>query len=103
MSEELQKSHFDPHLKDQFEVHPVDDDPVKLELVEVSEIKSEVTEGFSLLFRGPKEQFLNQGIKKTKHKKMGELDLFLVPVVSEKQDGFYYESVFNRLKEVKTK
>jgi len=32
---------------------------------------------------------------------MGEVDLFLVPVVHEKQDALYYEAVFNRLLEKK--
>ena len=30
---------------------------------------------------------------------MGELDLFIVPIIHDKQDGTYYQAVFNRLKE----
>lgn len=101
MAEELKKSHFDPHLNDRFDVFTESAGVVNVELVEVAEHNSEVTECFSLLFRGPKDKFFDQGLQKVKHKKMGEIDLFLVPVVSEKQDGLYYESVFNRLIEKK--
>jgi hypothetical protein len=32
---------------------------------------------------------------------MGEIDLFLVPITSEKQDAQYYQAVFSRLVEKK--
>jgi len=70
---------------------------VKLELIEVSElIISPRQERFSLVFRGPKEVFLGQGMRRLKHPQMGEFDLFLVPI-GENAQGYSYEVVFNRL------
>lgn len=99
--EELKKSSFDPHVNDRFEVHTDTLGAVEVELVKVSEHNRENLESFSLLFKGPKDRFFDQKLYKVKHPKMGELELFLVPVVHEKQDAFYYESVFSRLLEKK--
>jgi hypothetical protein len=68
-----------------------------LRLVEVSERASAPhQEAFALLFHGPTQYFLPQGIYKLKHAGLGEMDLFLVPVAQDFQ-GFQYEAVFNRL------
>lgn len=48
---------------------------------------------FSLLFRGPREPRLDQGIVPLRHPRLGRLDLFVVPVVCE-ADGMRYEAVF---------
>jgi len=101
MSEELKKSSFDPYVNEKFEVLTEYEGIVEVELVEVSEHNRENMESFSLLFKGPKEKFFDQKLYKVNHPKMGELDLFLVPVVHEKQDAFYYESAFSRLLEKK--
>ena len=53
-------------------------------------------EMFSLLFRGPKERFFQQGIYRMRHAALGEGELFLVPV-AQTADGFHYEASFNRL------
>ena len=95
--EKLKKSSFDPHLNTKFEVNTEIEGMVEVELVDVADHNRENMESFSLLFKGPKDKFFDQRLYKVKHAKMGELDLFLVPVVSEKQDAFYYESVFSRL------
>ena len=69
---------------------------VDLDLAEVSERKVGATqEQFSLLFRGPREPFLTQGIRSLEHEKLGESDIFLVPV-REDAEHYYYEAVFNR-------
>jgi hypothetical protein len=102
MAENLKKSSFDPHVNDKFEVNTDIHGVVEVKLVEVSEHNRENLECFSLLFKGPKDQLFDQKIYKVRHDKMGELDLFLVPVVHTKQDAFYYESVFNRLIEEKS-
>ncbi len=97
MSEELKKSSFDPYLNNKFEIFTDYEGIVEAELVEVSEHNKENLECFSLLFKGPKEKFFDQKLYKVTHPEMGEINLFLVPVVHEKQDAYYYESVFNRL------
>ncbi len=101
MSEELKKSTFDPHVNEKFEVQTESAGKVEMELVEVAEHNKENLESFSLLFKGPKDKLVDQKLYKVKNTKMGELDLFLVPVVHEKQDAIYYESAFSRLVEKK--
>lgn len=52
-------------------------------------------ESFSLIFRGSLNQPLRQRTYKMTHPKLGDLEIFLVPV--GKDDGArYYEAVFNR-------
>ncbi len=48
---------------------------------------------FSLLFRGPADLQLNQGIWDLEHATMGELALFLVPLGPD-AEGPRYEAVF---------
>jgi hypothetical protein len=59
-------------------------------------IKTDRNETFSLLFHGPLDRFMQQGIHKLKHAKLGELEIFLAPTAQEKE-GFQYEAVFNQL------
>ena len=51
-------------------------------------------ERFSIYFLGPADIFLPQGTFRLTHERMGDLDLFLVPVKREEL-GFRYEAVFN--------
>jgi hypothetical protein len=51
---------------------------------------------FSLLFSGPGDRFLAQGIYSFEHDAIGQFDLFIVPI--GRNDGrFEYQAVFNRL------
>ena len=51
-------------------------------------------ESFSLLFEGPKDRPLSQGLFELSHPGLGALEIFLVPVGV---DGTrHYEAVFNR-------
>ena len=71
---------------------------VELDLAEVSELKlSPKQEQFSVLFRGPRDRFLGQGTRSLEHDKLGQAELFLVPV-REDAEGYYYEAVFNRFR-----
>ena len=90
MLDKLKKSSFDPHLQSKFEVHPEGMDKMDVELVEV-------TESFSVIFRVAKDKEFGQGTYKVKHAKMGEFDLFMVPIVYGKPDGICYQAVFSRL------
>ena len=70
-----------------------------LELTDVSELKLYPRqEEFTLEFRGPSDMFLGQGIRNFTHEEMGEFELFIVPVRQDAQ-GFYYEAIFNRMRE----
>lgn len=48
---------------------------------------------FSLMFHGPAEPLLPQGIRPLAHDELGALDIFLVPVGRE-GDGVRYQAVF---------
>lgn len=69
----------------------------EIELIEVTEKNiSPQQEMFSLIFRGAKDNFLEQKIYHIQHEKLGDGELFLVPI-AEEADGYKYEAVFNRL------
>jgi len=90
---------FTQHANTKFQV-PIDDNTaVELELIEVSELKLHPRqEEFSLEFRGPLNMFQGQGVRNFEHEQMGKFELFIVPVEQDAQ-GFYYEAVFNRLRD----
>jgi len=54
-------------------------------------------ERFSVFFSGPGEPFLPQGIYQMSHERMGEFELFLVPIAGDEKE-FRYEAVFNYFK-----
>jgi hypothetical protein len=70
---------------------------VIVELVSISDMRETPRQRmFSLVFRGPLDQPLEQGLQPMLHEKMGNESLFLVPIARE-ADGFHYEAVFNNL------
>ena len=70
---------------------------VTVELVGVSDLRETPRQRmFSLVFRGPLEQPLEQGLLPMTHESMGTDSLFLVPIARE-ADGFRYEAIFNNL------
>jgi len=98
MLDTLKKHSFDPHLNSKFEIHTESVGKVDVELVEITESKQANQDSFSVIFRGPKDKIFEQKIHHVKHPKMGEFDLFLVPIIHPKQDGMYYQAAFCRLK-----
>jgi hypothetical protein len=68
-----------------------------LDSVDVSEPHAEDYECFSLLFSGPKKDFLEQKMYQVTHGKLGDFLLFIVPV-GESEEKIRYEAVFNRKK-----
>lgn len=99
MSKILHKSDFEPYVKQTFLVKTETSATFEVELVEISDNSNSEIESFSLIFRGPKEYILPQSIYKITNEKKGNFELFLVPINSNKNDGTYYQSVFNRLVE----
>jgi hypothetical protein len=84
------------NLNTKFHVTADDTSTVDLDLAEVSELKIGANqERFSLLFRGPRDRFLGQGTRSLEHEKLGQSELFLVPI-REDAEGYYYEVIFNR-------
>jgi hypothetical protein len=71
---------------------------ITLELFEVEEKNySPRLEQFSLLFRGPVSPQIPQATHRLRHDRLGEVDLFLVPVGTD-AEGTVYQSVFNRFR-----
>jgi len=98
MSASLTHENFAPQLNTKFRVKVDETNVVDMVLTEVSELQtSPRQEQFAIVFRGPLELFLGQGMRAFEHDEMGHFELFLVPIKQD-DDGFFYESVFNRLK-----
>ncbi len=105
MFDKLTSADFSAHLNQTFKIHYHSDKILEarlileVELIEVAEY-SEKWAGpskrrpFSILFRGPKDANLPQGVYKIEQDKMGTVELFLVPIMPDEK-GSFYESVFN--------
>ena len=99
MEASLTHEAFSQNANSKFQVQNDDNTPVELELVEVTELKVyPQQQEFTLTFRGPLNQFLDQGVRQFTHDQMGQFELFIVPVKQD-AEGFYYEAVFNRIRE----
>lgn len=75
---------------------------VKFTLVDVANFASRKEsaagkEGFSLLFRGPKEATLKQDTYLIEHEQLGMFSFLIVPVGTKDTRAPHYEAVINRL------
>lgn len=95
---ELDHADFAARLGETFRVDFGDDGVVELELTEAEKAAGEgrPDNAFSIVFRGPPDRFLAQGIYDLEHEALGTLPIFLVPI-QETEKGFLYEAVFTRL------
>ncbi|HKS42195.1 MAG TPA: hypothetical protein VJX74_16375 [Blastocatellia bacterium] len=90
---------FSEQLNTNFRIQLGDADAMEAQLVEVTDNgTTPYQEQFSLVFRTPRDRPPQQGLYKIEHEKLGEFEMLLVPVRSDKQ-GMNYEAVFNRLLE----
>lgn len=90
---------FQPCLNDMFTVNTGEDNGPQLELIEVKPIgesdpNAKNRQPFSLLFRGPMEPLLQQKLHQLKNSKLGEMQLFLVPIGPD-DSGMLYDASFN--------
>jgi hypothetical protein len=91
------KFEFSQHLHTTFHLHHGSEEAVPLKLIEFKEDSPNANyEQFSLLFRGPNHFVLPQQIYQLKHEHIGEFDMLLVPVGSDRS-ALYYEAVFHRV------
>jgi len=98
MLENLTAATFSEILNTKFRLHLSESDLLELELFNVEDLSSSPRqERFSILFRGPLDPAIWQGMYKMEHEQLGTLDLFIVPIAKE-EDGMVYEAVFNRIK-----
>jgi hypothetical protein len=99
MEAALTHEEFTSNLNTKFQVHLDENTRVELVLTEVSELKLHPKqEEFTIVFRGPLDAYLGQGAGWFTHDQMGQFELFVVPIRQDQQ-GFYYEAVFNRLRD----
>ena len=98
MLEELNASRFAQQLDTPFQVAIEGAPPLTLELCELTEgDPASVQEHFSLVFRGPLDRVLSQGMCRMEHAAMGAFALFIVPVGPDAR-GMRYQAVFNRFR-----
>ena len=96
MEASLTFEEFTKNLNTKFHTRVDGTQRVELELAEVSQLKqTSRNEEFAVVFRGPKEIFLSQGMRAFEHDELGKFELFIVPI-REDEKGYYYEAVFNR-------
>ena len=96
--DDLSASVFAAQLDTEFRVAFEGIPPVMLELFEVTEgDPASVQEHFSLVFRGPHDRVLSQGMCRMEHAELGVVVLFIVPIGPDSR-GMRYEAVFNRLR-----
>src|SRR5687767_4375206 len=96
MLEKLTRDIFARHLNTHFQVGDEATHSAALELVEANATPG--YEAFSIVFRGPSDPLLPQGMRRFRHDAIGTFDLFTVPIRRD-QHGLYYEAVFNRRRE----
>lgn len=102
MSEWQSEEEFRQNLNTQFRVVADAPKPIDLTLVDVEARPSEAheeagMERFSVFFLGSREFLLSQATYRLAHPRMGEFELFLVPI-SQDENGFRYEAVYNYYK-----
>lgn len=97
MAELLKVDDFAKHLNTKFLMHLGESNALELELVDARQITlTDEQDEYSLLFLGPDNSPLAQGIYKLTHDAMGALEIFLVPIRKNRK-GVTYEAVFNLL------
>ena len=97
---------FAPLVGSKFRVYTEAAGFIELELVEATEFRGHgskpapgtglMQESFSVIFGGPDNRLLPQGMYAFEHEGLGRFELFIVPV-GRKPGVFQYQAVFNRL------
>ena len=95
VSELLTVEHFTPAVGEAFAVVAEGADGLAIELVEARGTGKSFQdrEAFSLLFRGPVDPMLPQATYRLANARLGEVDIFLVPV-AQTAGGTDYEAIF---------
>ena len=97
--EDLQADDFAQCVDQKFLIHVEGSEPLEAQLIEVrglgaSDENLERRSPFSLIFRGPPDLSLEQGIFKVENASLGELDLFIVTIGPD-DEGMRHEVIFN--------
>ena len=104
MNKEVRELHQPDHqalsecLNTSFQISSSNGQSARLTLKHVStNVVLPHQEHFSILFHGPPAPFFFQGSYVLNHEKLGEFDLFVVPV-GKVDGGYEYEAIFNRIR-----
>jgi hypothetical protein len=91
----LTPADFESAVGSVFEITGGESGPVRVRLAEVAVLGERPghRQPFALRFHGPASPVLTQAIHGISHAGIGELELFLGPVVSD-SDGITYEAIF---------
>jgi hypothetical protein len=93
MSQRLTIGDFAPQLHTRFRVAQLEN--YELELTEVTDQSNAQLEQFSLIFTGVDSPLLQQGTFTLVHPRLGECQLFLVPI-GPNGAGMRYQAAFSR-------
>ena len=97
MSEEFSRDRFASAVGTPFTM-TAKERAIDLELIEVSEVRERPHQtSYSILFRVPENQVVEQGLYDLQHADLGEMQLFLVPIIPI-GNQMRLEAVFNFLK-----
>lgn len=97
MTELAKMGDFARHLNTRFTMRLGESETRELELIEARQITlTDEQDEFALLFLGPDDSPLSQGIYSLSHDGMGTLEIFLVPIKKDRS-GVTYEAIFNLL------
>jgi hypothetical protein len=96
----LSKAAFESQLNTKFLINQ-EAAKVAVTLVNVTNLASKKDragkEGFSLVFRGPKETALQQNTYVIEHETLGMFSFLIVPIRTRDNRAAHYEAVINRL------
>ncbi len=98
MLDQLTKDDFSKCLNQTFRIQVEGREPLETELIEVRGLVApdddpDRRQPFSLIFHGPTDAPLEQGIYKVENETMGALEIFFVTIGPDKQ-GLRHEVVF---------
>ena len=96
MPEDITHEMFVDHVEKTFRVH-CGDEFLDVELTEVDVRErpiEELRQPFTLIFRGPKDRTLREGLYKVENEDVGTVELYIIPIISvgDRQD---YQVVFS--------
>ncbi len=91
------KQQFEQKSTDDFEIAFMPDESITCQIEEVKaglQAQNDAQkEQFSVVFSCPETQVFDQGVYLVSHPKLGDFELFLVPIFGDDQ-GVHYEAVF---------
>jgi len=96
MTESISHENFSGHLNALFRID-VAETSQELELVEVEvgdSVDPSLREPFTLIFQGPKDSILPEGIHNLSNDDAGSFELYIIPIVSH-GDRQSYQVIFN--------